>query len=98
VAWLIAQKVDFINGKGTEAGGYRATRRVIHSLGSRERLLIAAANDNCARGAVAYFPEKYGARILHIILQCLNGQPVPPALYVEHKLILRDGLRFPSSA
>ncbi len=121
------------NGKGTEAGGYLATRRVVHSLGTRERLLIAAANDNCARGAiraiseagrepftaivaqgwgpdealeaelrkagspligaVAYFPEKYGARILPTILQCLNGQPVPPALYVEHKLILRNGLR-----
>lgn len=121
------------NGKGTEAGGYLATRRVIRSLGTRERLLIAAANDNCARGAiraireagrepftaimaqgwgpdealeaelgkagspligaVAYFPEKYGARILPTVLQCLNGQPVPPALYVEHKLILRNGLR-----
>jgi ribose transport system substrate-binding protein len=126
------------NGKGTEAGGYLATRRVIHALGSSERLLIAAANDNCARGAirairearrepftaimaqgwgpdealeaelakpgspligaVAYFPEKYGARILPIILQCLNGQPVPPAQYVEHKLILREGLSFPGSA
>ena len=124
------------NGKGAEVGGYLATRRVVHSLGSRDRLLIAAGNDNCARGAiraireagrepftaimaqgwgpdealegelrqarspligaVAYFPEKYGARILPIILQCLNGQPVPPALYVEHKLILRDGPRFPS--
>jgi ribose transport system substrate-binding protein len=124
------------NGKGTDVGGYLATRRAIHSLGSRERLLIAAANDNCARGAiraireagrepftaimaqgwgpgeeleaelrqagspligaVAYFPDKYGARILPIVLQCLNGQPVPPSLYVEHMLILRDGLRFPS--
>ncbi len=125
------------NGKGTEAGGYLATRRVIHTLGSSERLLIAAANDNCARGAIRaiheagreaftaimaqggldealeaelrqpgspligavnYFPEKYGARILPIVLQCLNGLPVPPALYVEHKLVLRDGLHFPSSA
>jgi ribose transport system substrate-binding protein len=126
------------NGKGTEAGGYLATRRVIHSLGSRDRLLIAAANDNCARGAiraiheagreaftavmaqgwgpdealeaelckagsplvgaVAYFPEKYGARILATIFQYLNGQQVAPASYAEHKLILREGLRFPSPA
>jgi ribose transport system substrate-binding protein len=126
------------NGKGTEAGGYLATRRVIHSLGSSERLLIAAGNDNCARGAiravreaereaftaimaqgwgpdealdaelrrpgspligaVAYFPERYGARILPIVLECLNGQPVPPALYLEHRLILREGLRFPAPA
>jgi ribose transport system substrate-binding protein len=123
------------NGKGTEAGGYLATQRVIQSLGSRERLLIAAANDCCSHGAiraireagrepftaimaqggmdealeaelrtasspligaVSYFPEKYGARVLPIILRCLNEQPVPPASYAEHKLFLRNGLRFPS--
>lgn len=118
------------NGKGTETGGYLATRRVLRSLSRRERLLIAAANDNSARGAiravreagreqttaimaqgwgpddaldeelrkpdtpligaVAYFPEQYGARILPIVLQCLNGQPVPPAVYVEHKLFARN--------
>jgi ribose transport system substrate-binding protein len=49
-------------------------------------------------GAVAYFPERYGARILPIVLECLNGQPVPPALYLEHRLILREGLRFPAPA
>lgn len=120
------------NSKGTEKGGYAVTRRVAQSLGRREHLLIAASNDNCARGAirairemgrerftaimsqgwgpdeeleaqlqrsdgpligaVAYFPENYGEKILPIVLQCLKGQPVPPALYAEHKLILRDGL------
>lgn len=118
------------NGKGTETGGYLATRRVLRSLARRERLLIAAANDNSARGAiravreagreqdtaimaqgwgpdealdeelrkpgspligaVAYFPEQYGARILPLVLRCLNGQPVPPAVYIEHKLVTRD--------
>lgn len=47
-------------------------------------------------GAVAYFPESYGAKILPLILRCLNGQPVPPASYTEHKLILRDGLSMPA--
>ena len=47
-------------------------------------------------GAVAYFPEKYGVRILPIVLQCLNGRPVPPALYVEQKLILHEGLSLPA--
>jgi ribose transport system substrate-binding protein len=127
---LSAHCVLHRNGKGTEAGGYLATRRVLRSLGRRERLLIAAANDNSARGAiravreagreqttaimaqgwgpdealdqelgkpdspligaVAYFPEQYGARILPIVLQCLNGQPVPPAVYIEHKLFTRN--------
>jgi ribose transport system substrate-binding protein len=120
------------NGKGTEKGGYAVTRQIVQSLGRREHLLIAASNDNCARGAlrairetgrekvtaimsqgwgpdkeleaelqrtdspllgaIAYFPEKYGERILPIVLQCLKRQPVSPSHYCEHKLILRDGL------
>jgi ribose transport system substrate-binding protein len=118
------------NGEGTEMGGYLATRRVLGSLTKRAHLLIAAANDECARGAiravheagreeitaimaqgwgpgdgvedeisksgspligaVAYFPEKYGSQILPVVLQCLSGEAVPPAVYVEHKLITRD--------
>jgi ribose transport system substrate-binding protein len=120
------------DGKGTEKGGYAITRQVAQSLGRREHLLIAASNDNCARGAIrairelgrerytaimsqgwgpdqdleaelqctdspligaiAYFPEKYGERMLPIVLQCLKRQPVSPSHYCEHKLILRDGL------
>jgi ribose transport system substrate-binding protein len=43
-------------------------------------------------GAIAYFPEKYGEKILPIVLQCLKRQPVSPSHYCEHKLILPDGL------
>jgi ribose transport system substrate-binding protein len=124
--------------KGTERGGYWATRKVLKSLARRQRLLIAAANDNSARGAiravrethrepftaimaqgwgpdealedefrqpkspligaVAYFPERYGSRILPIVLQCLDGQPTPPAVYLEHQLLLRDGAALASAA
>ena len=42
-------------------------------------------------GAIAYFPEKYGEKILPIVLQCLKRQPVSPSYYCEHKLILPDG-------
>lgn len=120
------------DGKGTEKGGYAVTRQIAQSLGRKEHLLIAASNDNCARGAIrairemgrekltaimsqgwgpdqeleaelrrtdspligaiAYFPEKYGERILPIVLQCLKRQPVSPSYYCEHKLILREGL------
>ena len=40
------------NGKGTEVGGYSVTRRVIAALRTSDRLLIAASNDNSARGAI----------------------------------------------
>ena len=38
-------------------GGYRATRSALRSLGKREILLITAANDNCARGAIRAIGE-----------------------------------------
>ncbi len=41
-------------------------------------------------GAVAYFPENYGSKIVPLVLQCLNGQPAPPASYAERKLIARE--------
>jgi ribose transport system substrate-binding protein len=41
-------------------------------------------------GAIAYFPEKYGGKILPIVLQCLKKQPVSPSYYCEHELILPD--------
>jgi len=127
---LDEKRVIHKDAKGTEPGGYSATRRVLKSLARREHVLIAATNDSCARGAiraireahrerfsaimaqgwgpeealddeireaespligaVGYFPEKYGSRILPIVLQCLDGEPIPPAVYVEHKLIVRD--------
>jgi ribose transport system substrate-binding protein len=43
-------------------------------------------------GAIAYFPENYGEKILPIVLRCLKRQPVSPSYYCEHKLILQDGL------
>jgi hypothetical protein len=49
-------------------------------------------------GAVAYRPEKYGSQILTIVLQCLDGQAGPPAVYAEHKLIARKEVVALSSA
>src|SRR5205807_1984725 len=38
-------------------------------------------------GSVAYFPEKYGENIIRVSLDILNQRPVPPAVFVEHKLV-----------
>src|SRR6266446_849285 len=38
-------------------------------------------------GSVAYFPEKYGTEIVRVSLDILNQRPVPPAVFVEHKLV-----------
>jgi ribose transport system substrate-binding protein len=38
-------------------------------------------------GSVAYFPERYGAEIIRVSLDILNQRQVPPAVFVDHKLV-----------
>jgi ribose transport system substrate-binding protein len=37
-------------------------------------------------GSVAFFPERYGEDLIRVSLEILNKVPVPPAVFVEHKL------------
>lgn len=38
-------------------------------------------------GSVAFFPERYGPDLIKVSLGILNKRPVPPAVFVEHKLV-----------
>ncbi|HVN53371.1 MAG TPA: substrate-binding domain-containing protein [Anaerolineaceae bacterium] len=38
-------------------------------------------------GSTAYSPEKYGERLIPLALRILRGDPVPPAVYMEHTFI-----------
>jgi len=38
-------------------------------------------------GSVAYFPEEYGGGIVRLALNILQRQPVPPAVFVKHRLL-----------
>jgi ribose transport system substrate-binding protein len=38
-------------------------------------------------GSVAYFPERYGESLIRLSLDILNHKQVPPAVFVEHKLV-----------
>jgi ribose transport system substrate-binding protein len=38
-------------------------------------------------GSVAYFPEKYGTGLIQLGLDILNQRQVPPAVFVEHRLV-----------
>lgn len=37
--------------------------------------------------SVAYFPERYGPDLIRVSLDILSNRPVPPAVFVEHKLL-----------
>jgi ribose transport system substrate-binding protein len=38
-------------------------------------------------GSVAFFPERYGPDLIKVSLDILNKRPIPPAVFVEHKLV-----------
>jgi ribose transport system substrate-binding protein len=38
-------------------------------------------------GSVAFFPERYGVDLVRVSLDILNKKHVPPAVFVEHKLV-----------
>jgi ribose transport system substrate-binding protein len=43
-------------------------------------------------GSVAYFPERYGSDLIRVSIDILSHRPVPPAVFVEHKLITPDSV------
>ncbi len=38
-------------------------------------------------GSTSYAPESYGARLIDLALKLLRGEPVPPAVYIEHTFV-----------
>lgn len=55
-----------------------ASARIRRELRRNNRMLI---------GAVDFFPQHYGAKLIPLALSILEGRPVPPAVYTEHLLI-----------
>lgn len=61
-----------------------ASARIRQELLRRNPMLI---------GAVDYFPQHYGARLLALALELLEGRPVPPAIYTDHLLLTSANVR-----
>ncbi len=49
-------------------------------------------------GGVAFQPESYGQHVLQLAAHLLQGEPVPPAVYLEHELVLADPHRVAGAA
>lgn len=43
-------------------------------------------------GSTAYMPERYGERLVKLAQSILRGDPVPPAIYIEHTFITRENI------
>ncbi|HSD84466.1 MAG TPA: substrate-binding domain-containing protein, partial [Anaerolineae bacterium] len=58
--------------------GQGADRRVREELKKADARIV---------GSTAYQPEQYGEKIIPLALKILRGEPVPPAVYLEHTFI-----------
>lgn len=54
-----------------------------------DRLVHGEIRDPASRliGSTAYMPERYGEKLLELALKILNGESVPPAVYMNHVFI-----------
>jgi ribose transport system substrate-binding protein len=54
-----------------------------------DRLIRREIRDPKSRliGSTAYMPERYGERLMDLALKILNGESVPPAVYMNHVFI-----------
>jgi ribose transport system substrate-binding protein len=72
-----------------EAGREREVAIVGHNA-AREGLAAIRRAGSCFIASVAFFPERYGAKLVRLAASMAAGEAVPPAVYTEH-LVLHAG-------
>jgi len=78
-----------------EAAGRRADLKAVgqNADPSGWPELCKAEPDNAYYGSTAYFPEKYGDKIMPAMLDLLQQKAVPPSIYVDHVFVTRDNIK-----
>lgn len=80
-AWEAAHALD----RADEVAivGQGADKRIRHEIRRGNRAIV---------GSTAYRPDQYGERVLDLALKLLRGEPVPPAVYIDHVFINRENI------
>jgi ribose transport system substrate-binding protein len=75
------------------AGRERSTAIISQNFGPDPRV-SAEIQDPASPllGSVAFFPEKYGSKIIPVVLRWLNKEQLPPAFYTDHVLVTKDNI------
>jgi len=68
------------------SGRWDTSKVVVITLGVDE-LGQSQIRDGLSDGGVAFFPEHYGEYVVPAVAAMLEGQPVPPYLFVENVVI-----------
>ncbi|MGQ9615453.1 MAG: sugar ABC transporter substrate-binding protein [Spirochaetota bacterium] len=73
------------------AGRWSAQDTIIITQGCDE-LGQSQIREGLTDGSIAYFPEKYGEYVIPAVCAILQGQAVPPYIYVENVVITKDNI------
>jgi ribose transport system substrate-binding protein len=88
---LLVGAINDVSGIGAlrafEEAGRADTCAVIGQNASPEGRAELREPNTRLVGSVAFFPERYGPDLVKVSLDILNKRPVPPAVFVEHKLV-----------
>lgn len=76
-----------------EHGCERFTALIEHGFSPHPQLEAEIRNSNSPLiGAVAFFPEKYGAKALTLVMRWLNKEQVAPSTTIDHVLVTKDNV------
>jgi len=76
-----------------EAGRERFTAIISQDFSPDPRISAEIQGDGSPLiGSVAFFPEKYGSKIMPAVLRWLNKEQVPPAFYTDHVMVTKDNI------
>jgi len=77
-----------------EAGRERFTAIISQDFSPDPRISAEIQDDDSPLiGSVAFFPERYGSKIMPAVLRWLNKEQVPPAFYTDHVMVTKENIQ-----
>ena len=73
------------------AGRWNKQDIIVVTLGMDD-LGKSQIRENLSDGGVAFFPERYGEYVVPAVAAVLQGEAVPPWIYVENEVITKDNI------
>jgi ribose transport system substrate-binding protein len=73
------------------AGRWDPNNTIIITLGCDE-LGQSQLREGLSDASIAFFPEKYGEYVIPAVCAILQGQAVPPYIYIENEIITKENI------
>ncbi len=75
-----------------EAAGRKKDIAVVAVDGSDRGREEIRKSDSAMVGTTASFPEKYGDKLIPLLIKMMNGEQPPPAAYTDHVFLTRENI------